>query len=358
MTGYGASFYGSDIYNSPLRGSKKKSLAVGVTARVVKPVYAIPPVIDSIAYGLAKRFDLLQSGIQSFALLNKIQYATGQRDGFRPSLDDVWGRLYDLPRLTGESDDDYRKRLQTYVGVLTGSGTAPNTEAVINILTGVTGARVTSIWPCRVRLDFLTVEAMRAAKNNRTLIESVMPGMFAAGVDYSLIISFLDHYVAAYVKGDGIRNIQIGAAIATDVYQTHQTDAVVAINPELIATIAAYAAKDFTSYARLQAAIQYEPSTVVDQIAAIQANRDLAIGTYAAIRYEPSRLVSCLAAIESNPAISSINHAAIARSFEQTIRLIARITFRGEITPYVTAAIQRNATQTVGVRARIARRYD
>lgn len=357
MTGYGASFYGIDGYSSST-SHQIRSLEVGVTARIVKPVYAIPPVIDSIAYGLAKRFDLLQQGIQSFALFNKIQYATGQSDGLRPSLDDVWGRLYDLPRLTGESDDDYRKRLQTYVKVLTGSGTVPNTEDVIDILIGVTGARVTSIWPGRAHLDFETIEAMRAARTNKALLDSVMPGMFAAGVDYDLIIPLLDHYVAAYVKGDCIRNIQIGAAIAIDAYLTHQTDAIVAINPELSAAIAAYAAKDFTSYTRLRAAIQCEVSAAVDQIAAIQANRDLAIETHAAIRYEPSQPVSCLAAIESNPVISSINYAAVARSFEQTIGFIARITLRGEITPYVSATVQTTLTQPVGIRARIARRYD
>ncbi|MDM7913151.1 MAG: hypothetical protein QUS09_08650 [Methanotrichaceae archaeon] len=175
-----------------------------IKARIVKPVGSVPPVMDTIYHGLARRFDYLQQGIQAFALFNKISYAKGSSEtenSILPSLDNVWGKLYDLPRLTGESDDDYRMRLQTYVKVLTGCGTIPNCQEVLDFLIGFPGAtRITSLWPARALIDFTDVQAMRVVRSRISLINSVLPGMFAAGVNYELLLPYHDSYITATIS--------------------------------------------------------------------------------------------------------------------------------------------------------------
>lgn len=97
--------YNNEFYNNGYYGASgyrlNTDLGVGIKARVVKPYVTPPPIIDTLAYGLAQRFDWLQQATQVFGLFGKIEYAKAQ------DLDDHWGRVYDLPRLTGEHDVDY-----------------------------------------------------------------------------------------------------------------------------------------------------------------------------------------------------------------------------------------------------------
>lgn len=358
MTGYGDSLYGSEWYlSSPYRLGGTE-LTLGLRARVVKPITSIPPVMDSIYVGLARRFDLLQQGIQSFALFNKIEYAKGtSTNSILPSLDDVWGKIYDLPRLTGESDDDYRARLKNYVRVLTGSGTIPATQAVLDSLIGLPGGtRITSLWPARVIIDFYSVDAMRQARSKQTLLNSVLPGMFAAGVDYELLLPYIDCYLRAAVQGDTQREVAIRAAVAIENELTCGIDALVAYGREansyLLAAIrvereaslpirAAVRAERLLEPS-IMAAIRGEPERSVSMYAAIQTDQDLPLSMYAAVQKEPERSVSM--------------YAAIARNFELQCGIIARVVHMYEISAGIKAAVQATQELTIGIRARVARR--
>ncbi len=356
MTGYGSSLHGSDWYvSSPYRANTE--LYVGIRARIIKPISSIPPVMDSISYGLAQRFDWLQQGIQSFALFNKIEYARGTSDGFLPSLDDVWGQLYDLPRLTGESDDDYRSRLQTYVKVLTGSGTVPNTQAVLDFLIGLPGATaITSLWPARATIDFTSIDAMRLAKAKRSLIDSVLPGMFAAGVDYELIIPFLDCYIRAAIKGDAEKECLIRAAVATVNELSCGVDAMVAYGRELSVAIRAAAQIERDLGCIVRAAIMSLRELPCSYRAAIQAEPDLPIEMRAAVMSLRELPCSYRAAIQAEPELPCSYYAAVARNFELQAGILVRIVHMYELSCKIRAAVQSSQELSVGIRARIARR--
>ena len=356
MTGYGSSLYGSDWYlASPFVANTE--LWVGIKARIVRPVRSVPPVMDTISVGLAQRFDWLQQGIQAFALFNKIDFATGQRDGFLPSLDDVWGRIYDLPRLAGESDEDYRTRLQTYVKVLTGSGSVPNCQAVLDIVIGLPGTtRITSLWPARVLIDFTSVDAMRRARARQELINTMLPGMFAAGVDYELIIPFLDVGIKAAIQGDAQLPINIRAAIATDMELSCGIEAAVACNPELKAYILAAIQADRTLEYPIRAAIRAERILEPGILAAIQGNPELPAKIQAAIQAERELACRQKAAIQGELELPYNLRAAIARSFELPCGILARIEKMYELPCYIKAAVQKEQVLQVGIRARITRR--
>lgn len=355
MTGYGSSFYGSNWYlGSPFRSNTV--LYVGIKARIVKPISSIPPVMDSISVGLAERFDWLQMGIQAFGLFNKIEYATGSPEGIRPSLDEVWGQIYDLPRLTGETDDDYRARLKTYVKVLTGSGTVPNSQEVIDHLIGLPGETViSSVWPAQARINFRTVTGMRAAKAHLTLLNSVLPGMFAAGVDYSLHTPFQDVGISAHISGDATLDHLLRAAIAADQEASCGIDALIAYGREELCSIIAAVAKEWTRYIRTFAAIRAERGLPHSLYAAIQGEPVLPLGLLAAIQTEPDLPISYYAAIQGEPELPISYYAAVARNFEMRCGILARVVYMYELASKIKAAVSASQEMSVGIRARIAR---
>ncbi len=353
MTGYGESFYGADWYlASPYRVGGSE-LSIGIKARIVKPISSVPPVMDSIAVGLAQRFDWLQQGIQAFSLFNKIEYAKGS------DLDEHWGRIYDLPRLTGETDEDYRARLQNYVRVLTGSGTIPAIQAVMDSLIGSPGStRIESRWPGRAIIDFNSVDAMRLANARRTLLDSVLPGMFAAGIDYELIIPYVDVYLRAAIKGDTERSSLIRAAVATDVELSFGIDALIAYSRELLSHLRAGIQTGREATLPIRAAIRAERLLEPGIISAIMGEPDLPISIYAAIQSEPELTVRNLAAIMGEPELPCSYYAAIARNFELQAGILARIVFMFELQCNIKAAVQTGQELSVGIRARVARRMN
>jgi len=355
MTGYGDSFYGSDWYTgSPYRANTE--LKVGIVARIVKPPRSAPPVIDSIAYGLAQRFDYLQQGIQAFALFNKIEFAKGESDGFLPSLDDVWGKIYSLPRRTGESDHDYRVRLQTYTKVLTGCGTAQTSQEVLDFLIGLPGATtVQSVWPAQAKIEFNSVDAMRLATQKLDLLNSVLPGMFAAGVDYSLQLFYLDCYVKAAIKGDATLEYLARAAVATQNELTCGVDALIAYGRETnILMHAAIQIGRELNYP-IRAAVRAERLLEPAIISAIRGNPELPIEMRAAIRADLLLSIGAKAAVRGEPQLDYTSLAAVARNFELTCSILARIVHMYELAAGIKAAVQSNQELSVGVRARIAR---
>lgn len=355
MTGYGDSFYGSDWYvGSPYRANTE--MRVGITARIVKPPRSAPPVIDSIAYGLAQRFDYLQQGIQAFALFNKIEFAKGESDGFLPSLDDVWGKIYSLPRRTGESDHDYRVRLQTYTKVLTGSGTTPNTEEVLDFLIGVPGGtQIESRWPAQALIGFTSVDAMRLASAKQDLLNSVLPGMFAAGVDYSLQLYYLDCLISATIRGDATLYHSVLAAIATDNELTCGIDALVTYGRELLTQITAAVRIERDLILPIKAAIRAERLLEPAITSTIRGDAQLDIITQAAIRGEPWLPCSYFAAVQGEPQLDIETRAAVARDFDLPCSILARVVFMYELETAIKAAVSGRRELSVGIRARIAR---
>jgi len=315
--------------------------------------------MDSISYGLAERFDWLQQGIQAFGLFNKIEYATGTPEGIRPSLDEVWGQIYDLPRLTGETDDDYRARLKTYVKVLTGSGTIPNSQEVLDHLIGIPGGtQISSLWPARALIEFSSIEAMRAARAKTTLLNSVLPGMFAAGVDYSLATPFQDVGISAYISGDATLPLGLYAAIAADQETSCGIDALIAYGREEPCSILAAVAMTWNRYIRTFATIRADLELPVSYFAAIQAEPELPLAVRAAIQDEPDLPISYYAAILGESELPVGYYAAIARQFEMRCNILARIGYQGDLPVGIVAAVQVTQDIAVGIRARIARRIE
>lgn len=362
MTGYGDSFYGSDWYSgSPYIANTEQT--IGICVRIVKPIGSVPPVMDTIYYGLAERFNYLQLGIQAFGLFNKITYAKGSTqvdNSIIPSLDDVWGQIYDLPRLTGESDDDYRMRLQTYVKVLVSCGTAPACQEVLDFLIGYPGStRLTSLWPARVLIDFADVAAMRSARSRSSLLNSILPGMFAAGVDYELLLPYLDSSITATIQGDTETAGYILAAIATTNELGIGIGALIAFETYLDIAIRSSIQADRVLAGSMRAAVMIDQLIEPSVAAAIRGEPEQTISLYGAIAIQNDLPCGHRAAIMGEAESGSISiYAAIARDFERRAGLLARICYMYELASGIVASIRTKREQSIGIRVRIARSID
>lgn len=352
MTSYGEACYGEGFYGiSPERYGTE--LPIGIVARVVSaPIATPPPIIDTIAYGLAQRFDYLQQALQVFGLLNKIEYNKGS------DLDDIWGKIYDLPRRTGENDIDYRSRLQTYPGVLLGSGTVPNTQAVLDFLIGFPGGtRIDSVWPGRALIDFNSIDAMRAARDNLDLINGILPNLFAAGITCEITLPFQNIYMRSAIRGETEMQHLTRAAIQADMQQTYGMDALISFGSELDAGICAtlQATRDLSHL--IAAAIRTERYLEVFQRSAILGETGLGCYILAAIRSQLMMTYLQKAAIRATREHQYSQAAAIARTFEMFYGILAKVVFTYVLPIGVISCIQTQRSLETSIRTRIARRY-
>jgi hypothetical protein len=116
-------------------------------------------------------------------------------------LDNAWGLIYDLPRISEEDDTSYRDRLKTRTNILNSSGTKANCESIIDNVIGEESSSVDVCWPSNVKITFDTISAMRIAKEKLTTLNILIPQMLAAGVTYDLMLPFVDLYLDIVMNG-------------------------------------------------------------------------------------------------------------------------------------------------------------
>lgn len=333
MSAFGESYYGEAFYSAgPYRTGE---LLLYTVARVIKPISESPLVFDSLIVGLAQRFNWLQQGIQTFGLANKIEYATGS------DLDDQWGRVYNLPRLAGESDSDYRIRLQTYVSVLVGSGTVPNLLPILNFVVGLkTGVVLQTRWPAQVVITGDDLETLQTISQRRSLLESILPGMFAAGVDYSIVLPFAEFYTVARVVGDRSLDLATIAALQTDISLTLDTEAALAVDQSSgFDTDAAVQADRFVP-CYVKATVRADRVLELVSVAAAQGDCGLALSSIAALQADNERMFSSLAAVRSDNWLEVSATAAVAKTFERRLDVIASVWRMASVELYAVAAVQ------------------
>lgn len=347
-------FYGESLYNESFYDASEyrlgTELGFTICTRIVKPFVPPPPVMDTLAYGLAQRFNWLQQGIQVFDLLNKIKYNKGQ------DLDDNWGKVYDLPRFAGESDDDYRARLITYTKVLTGSGTKANSEAVLDALFDLPGvSRIESRYPAHVVIVFDTIEGMRQAKQRSALLNSVLPGMFAAGITYEVSTPVQDFDVTATIRGEAMRELLLGAAIQSERGLSFGIDARVAYSRNLDMNILVAVQADRMFPFGIKTTLRGELMLPLSLDAAIRGEPALNLPLVSAVQAERERSISILSAIQSEPMLNLTQSAAIARTFETYYRICAYLMLLKSTDFQIAATVQTAREISLGLRTRIAK---
>lgn len=356
MSNYGESYYGEGYYNA---GEDRfgTELTYGVVCRVVPAPpakYAIepPPVFDSWVYGLAERFNWLQQAIQTFGFTNKIEYASGS------SLDNDWGEVYNLPRLTGESDADFRARIQTYTGVLTGSGTPGNVIPLLNFLIGKkTGIELYTRWPAQVIVTGSTVDVLRAINQYRSRLDSVLPGLFAAGVDYTVLTPYAEYNVIAHCAGDRAELVDILAVVRADIGLDLDIEAAVAKTDTLNLDIEAAVQADLYLPIRARAAVVGHPYLDLGVEAAVVGHPYLLLDIEAAVQVDQLLEVDMEAAIQADRLLELPQYAAVAKTFEMRYRVLSSVWLTDFLEYNVEAAVQhRKRELTVNIKCRVKKR--
>lgn len=84
---------------------------------------------------------------------------------------DLIGKLFDVTRQIGESDDNYRIRILTQVIVINSKGTIPDVYSVLTAL-GATTPQVLEQYPYAIRVQFLASEITIDCARVKELIEA------------------------------------------------------------------------------------------------------------------------------------------------------------------------------------------
>lgn len=160
--------------------------------------HIITPQLIAIANQLAYVMDLNYK----MGLLKRIEFVTGS------DLDEIWGRVYELRRRYGESDDEYRKRLQVYLLQVAGSGTKAAIEEIVSIICEFPNScRVDTYWPGYCRIYVTNAYARQKARDRLSLINLVLPNTIAAGVDYRFYIPYADLSADTVLQGPAYTNL-------------------------------------------------------------------------------------------------------------------------------------------------------
>jgi len=208
-----------------------------VTDNSARSFYIITPRLIA----LAKEFARVLSFMEKMRLFRRIEFAVGS------DLDDVWGEIYERRRLYGESDADYRKRLQIYLLQIAGSGTKAAVEEIISIICECPDScRIDTYWPGYCRIYITKDQARANARARRSLIDLILPDTLAAGIDYRFYIPYIDlsadillhgpdhNYLTADVALEGAVKSEVDASIvlgsrhaddlAADIYLIETTE--------------------------------------------------------------------------------------------------------------------------------------
>ena len=164
-------------------------------------------VLNALVWTWAETFDAVWRTMDTMATALKIDSATGTY------LDEAWGQIYDMPRIYLETDSTYRDRLKSRTSILMSSGTIANCEAIIDSIVGEIATNVTTQYPASVIVTFDTIEAMRKATAKKTLLESLIPNMLAAGITYKMFMPYADYNMDTYMKGPLTLSCAIAAAL-------------------------------------------------------------------------------------------------------------------------------------------------
>lgn len=361
VVGYGATLYNDALYGSDPYATGTE-IRCGLLARVVRSYSPSPPIQDTIIEGLVDRFNYLQQGLQIMTAMNKIEFARGKAlvsAGDVLNLDDVWGKLYECPRTTGETDDNYRRRLQTKIKVLNGSGTTANVKAVLDHLVAAPGAtEIESRWPGRAIISFNTISAMLRAKANLSTLNMVLPDLFAAGVSYVVSLPIIESAMTAIVEGDRALDIALRSAIATDNLLSVGLDAIIMFaasvpDIELLAAIEG----NVTRLIQLNTAISVDITTSCGLFGAAEAEVNMATTLRAALEGDPDQIETLLkSAVQGARVLEIPLRAAASKSFMVRSKLLACCALSGYIDNEMRAAVCCNVVLQCGMRARIARR--
>jgi len=237
-----------------------------VTDNSPRQNHIITPQLITLANQLAYVTDLNYK----MGLLKRIEFATGS------DLDNIWGRVYELKRRYGETDDQYRKRLQVYLLQVAGSGTKAAIEEIISIICEWPNCcRVDTYWPGYCRIYITNAYARQKARDRLALIDLVLPNTVAAGVDYRFYIPYVDLTADMLMHGPVYNNLAASILLRDKVETTFEASVFMAARSSV--TLDADIVVGSVTHTALRAseAIQDETTVELDADIALSGREDL-----------------------------------------------------------------------------------
>lgn len=137
-------------------------------------------VIDATKWAWAEQAEIFLINIELAHLRWNLETAEGE------ILDEIWGRLMQLPRKFGEVDGDFKIRIRTRIAILTGSGTKSACESIIDRILNVRNScHIDTYYPAEMRIEWNGYHNMRRAHENFAILSKLLDQMVPAGVTWT-----------------------------------------------------------------------------------------------------------------------------------------------------------------------------
>ena len=168
-------------------------------------------IINAIIWSCGRATEKLSEAISLMGLRLLLPYATTD------DLDIYWSRILNMKRRYNESDGDFRRRLTVRLSIMKSSGTKPECEAIINNILGmVDSVDLKTYWPAEVRVNWNSINAMKAAESNYAVIKEALDGMLAAGVSWSTAFPYKEYNLDANLIGKHLEPYSIDAKVSKE----------------------------------------------------------------------------------------------------------------------------------------------
>ena len=178
--------------------------SVGISAHFAKRAQGTPLVLDSMLKSYVDQFDKVQMLVQGMEWANRLDTSTGTE------LDLKWGHVFNLPRLTGETDDTYRMRIMIFTLAAMGCGTAPAVGQILSAVAGIPGSvEIETLWPGEAHIRFRNPDAARTFRDSEELVTQVLGMSMPAGIDYSLYYPLRDLAASALFRGASVSSAEV-----------------------------------------------------------------------------------------------------------------------------------------------------
>ncbi len=159
-------------------------------ARQLHPIYQEGSNTTVIVDSLVNQFTEFQNQITELKKAIQISTATGEY------LDDI-GKLFNLVREEGESDDSFRARIKSFWPGFSGSGTYEDLKAIINRIVGLENTTIEEIAPLKILLKFTVGEDIDLTPTIKEVIWKAKPAgvypFFLFIADYTDSINVSDN---------------------------------------------------------------------------------------------------------------------------------------------------------------------
>lgn len=173
-------------------------------------------IINAIMISCGRACEALSTEILNSESRMKLLYATSE------DLDLYWSKMLSIRRKYKESDEDFRRRLSARLLIMKSSGTVGEIRELIDTMLNMeNAAEIKSYWPCEMRINWRTYDAMREAEKIYPELKEALDLMSMAGVQWSTSFPYKNYLVDLSIASQASKNYETDTKIEIGKYKIY-----------------------------------------------------------------------------------------------------------------------------------------